>query len=307
MSRPAVTARLVGRDRESAILLDQLDRTVRLSVSSVVVLRGEAGVGKTSLLTTFAEAAAVRHAESALLTGYGQAMLNSLASDSFQAVRECLRSLALSADRSGSKDLLNRVADSFRLHAPDWIESVPIVGSLLAAGVRTGRTVIESGRASADMDSRLDQLIRFVEELLTRGPLLLVLDDLHWADTATIDLLVTVALRVEGPLMLVLAYRPDNLQTSDGAEAHPLKRAVFRLRRYRADCLEVDLERLSGRNTERLVRHAVGQVVSERSVAQIVELSAGNPLFAESLVRLGERAVAAHARTPARITAILDE
>jgi hypothetical protein len=107
--------------------------------------------------------------------------------------------------------------------------------------------------------------------------------------------------------MLVLAYRPDNLQTSDGAEAHPLKRAVFRLRRYRADCLELDLEGLSGRDTELLVRHTVGQVVSARSVAQIVELSAGNPLFAESLVRLGERAVAAHARTPAQITAILDE
>lgn len=306
MSGPAVTARMVDREHERAELLDQLDRTVQHRTGSVVVLRGEAGVGKTRLLAEFAEAAAARHAEAGLLSGYGQAMLNSLASDSFQAVRECLRSLTLSADRSGSRDLLNRVVDSFRLHAPDWIESVPVVGHVLAAGVKTGRAVRESGRTAVDMDSRLDQLIRFVEELAARGPLLLVLDDLHWADTATIDLLVTMALRVQGPLMLVLAYRPDNLQTGENTETHPLKRAVFRLRRYRADCLELDLERLSGSDTELLVRQAVGRV-SARSVTQIVELSAGNPLFAESLVRLGDSAVAAHAGTPAQITAVLDE
>jgi hypothetical protein len=307
LSGSAVITRMVDREHERAILLGQLDRTVQQGTGSVVVLRGEAGVGKTRLLAEFAEVAAARHTDAGLLTGYGQAMLNSLASDSFQAVRECLRSLTLSADRSGSRDLLNRVVDSFRLHAPDWIESVPVVGQVLAAGVRTGRSVIESGRASVDMDSRLDQLIRFVEELTNRGPLLLVLDDLHWADTATIDLLVTVALRVEGPLMLVLAYRPDNLQISESTETHPLKRAVFRLRRYRADCLELDLERLSGRDTELLVRQAVGGVVSARSVTQIVQLSAGNPLFAESLVRLGDAVVAAHAGTPAQITAVLDE
>jgi hypothetical protein len=307
LSGPAVIARMVDREHEQAVLLGQLDRTVQQGTGSVVVLRGEAGVGKTRLLAEFAEAAAVRHAEAGLLSGYGQAMLNSLASDSFQAVRDCLRSLTMSAERSGSRDLLSRVVDSFRLNAPDWIESVPVVGQVLAAGVKTGRSVKEAGRTSVDMDSRLDQLIRFVEELAVRGPLLLVLDDLHWADTATIDLLVTVALRTQGPLMLVLAYRPDNLQSSEDAETHPLKRAVFRLRRYRADCLEIDLERLSGSDTERLVREAVGGTVSSRSVTQIVELSAGNPLFAESLVRLGDSAVAAHAGTPAQITAVLDE
>ncbi len=284
-------------------MLDRVDRAIEVNVPAVIVLRGEAGVGKTSLLSTFAHRAVQRHAESGLLSGYGQAMLNSLASDSFQAVRECLRSLTSSAERFGSRTRLERVVSSFRQHAPDWIESVPIVGQVLAASVRTGQTFVASGRAKTEIDSRLDQLLRLIEDLLTDSPVLMILDDLHWADTATIDLLTTIALRMNGPLILVLAYRPDQLRSAE--QTHPLQRAVFRLCRYRPETVVMDLPRLSNADTERLVRQAAsGVAVPHRLVSRIVRLSAGNPLFAESLVRLGDRADGA---TPHQITAVLEE
>src|SRR5437868_9291612 len=156
----AVPARLVDRRDELALLLQHFDQSIRTGESRVLVVRGEAGVGKTSLLNAFTETAA-EHMRDGLLTGYGQAILNSLASESFQAVRECLRSLTKSAERSESRELMNRFVDSFRLHAPDWVESVPVVGKLLAASMLTGRSVLESGPSSENMDSRLDQLIRF--------------------------------------------------------------------------------------------------------------------------------------------------
>ncbi|AYF78536.1 ATP-binding protein [Nocardia yunnanensis] len=150
---------MVDRIDEMSLLVGCVDRAVRAGEGAVVVLRGEAGVGKSTLLTTFIERAVEQHAGTGLLAGYGQAMLNSLASDSFQPVRECLRSLTASAQRSGSRSALERMVLSFRTNAPDWIESVPVVGQLLAAGVRTGQTFMESGRDALEMDSRMDQLV----------------------------------------------------------------------------------------------------------------------------------------------------
>ncbi len=284
------------------MLLEHVDRAVESGRSAVFVLRGEAGVGKTSLLANFAYRAVRRHREVGLLSGYGQAMLNSLASDSFQAIRECLRSLTSSAERSGA-GRLGRVASSFRQHAPDWIESVPVVGHLLAAGVRTGQAYAASGRGPSEIDSRLDQLLRLVEDLVSAGPVLLVLDDLHWADTATIDLLTRMALRVDGPLIMVLAYRPDHLHSVE--QTHPLQRTVLRLCRYRPETVLIDLPRLSNADTEQLIRRAAGDAaVAPHIMSQIVRLSAGNPLFAESLVRLGDHVTG---QTPRQITAVLEE
>ncbi|MFF2554848.1 ATP-binding protein [Nocardia sp. NPDC058058] len=294
---------LVDRTDELSQLLTCVDRSIHRGEGAVVVMRGEAGVGKSSLLATFAHVAVQQHADVGLLSGYGQAMLNSLASDSFQAVRECLRSLTASAERSGSRTLLNRVASSFREHAPDWIESVPVVGQLLAAGMRTGQTFFASGNRQSEIDSRLDQLLRLIADLVTDHPLLLILDDLHWADTATIDLLTTVALRIRGPLILVLAYRPDQLRSSE--QTHPLQRAVFRLCRYRPETEVIELERLSGDDTEQLVRRSTGgSNLAPQVISRIVALSAGNPLFAESLARLGSHA---SGPAPQQITAVLEE
>ncbi|MGW5384587.1 ATP-binding protein [Nocardia sp. NPDC003963] len=294
---------LIDRVDELALLMAHVDRAVESRAGSVVVLHGEAGVGKTSLLTTLAHQALRRYGEHGLLSGYGQAMLNSLASDSFQAVRECLRSLTASAQRSRSRERLHRIASSFRQHAPDWIESVPVVGQLLAAGIRTGQTFAGSRPTRPEVDSRLDQLVGLIAELVGDGPLLMILDDLHWADTATIDLLTTMALRIEGPLVLVLAYRGDQLRTAE--HAHPLQRAVYRLHRYRPETQSVELPRLSSADTEQLIRQAASDApVPARVIQRIVRLSAGNPLFAESLVRVG---AAMEGPAPQQITAVLEE
>lgn len=318
---------LVDRVDELTRLLGALDDTVRTREGLVVLVSGEAGIGKTRLLTHFVDEAVRAHADAGLLAGYGQAMMNSLASDAYQAVRECLRGLTLSAQRSESRELIERVVGSFRQHAPDWVESVPMVGKLLAAGMLTGRSVLHAGRSEdeVDLDGRLDQLVRFVSDLVERGPLLLVLDDLHWADKATVDLLVTLALRVEGPLALVLAYRPDDLMTPEDAEEHPLRRALFRLRRYCDALTELELPRLSESDTEELIRRSAGEaVVPARIVDRIIDQSDGNPLFAESLLRVrdryggqaahgpvdgsgGDGAQAADVSMPRQIKAILEE
>ena len=142
-----------------------------------------------------------------------------------------------------------------------------------------------------ELDSRLDQLVTLVRELFKSGPVVLILDDLHWADVATIEILLALALKVEGPLMLVLAYRSDDLRPSPSGEPHPLMRAIFRMRRYKPSCRELDLEPLSQEDTVRLVRAAasVGCRIEDATVKRLARESAGVPLFAESLGEIYSR------------------
>jgi hypothetical protein len=211
-----VAVQLLGRGGELAALQEQLRQTVTTGQCRIVLVRGEPGIGKSSLLKTFLASVPGEAGGRPVLVGYGQSMTNSLGSDAFGSIRECPRSLVVHAEQSSSRDTLARVAHALREHAPDWLESVPMVGSLLSAGMKTGITIAHSGHATApdlatssQLTSRLDQLTALVSDLFASGPLVLVLDDLHWADSATIDIVMALALKATGPLLLVLSYNVD--------------------------------------------------------------------------------------------------
>lgn len=186
-----MTALLLGRAQELHALRQQLSLVCESGEASAVLVRGQPGIGKSTLLRSFIDSAPGMAVGRPVLVGYGQAMTNSLGSDAFQAVRECLRSLVSGAERRSSQEGFTRVVHAVRQHAPDWLESVPLVGSLLAAGVKTGQTLMQPDSVPVEqLSSRLDQLIALVSDLFTTGPVVLVLDDLHWADSATIDIVM---------------------------------------------------------------------------------------------------------------------
>lgn len=159
-----MTLQLLGRNDELANLQRELAGLLEDGGSRLVLIRGEPGIGKSALLRAFIDSAPQVPAGRPVLIGYGQSMTNSLGSDAFQAIRECLRSLMSVAERSTSRDALTRVANAFKVNAPDWLESVPMVGQLLAAGVRTGQTLpVPLGQGLRVPDDRV------VERGLTLG------------------------------------------------------------------------------------------------------------------------------------------
>lgn len=305
-----MTLRLLGRNEELTHLQRELAGTVDDGAARLVLVRGEPGIGKSALLRTFVDSVPQAASGRPVLVGYGQAMTNSLGSDAFQAIRECLRSMLSVAERTSSRESLSRVAHAFKVTAPDWLESVPMVGQLLAAGVRTGQTLAGTEPGADHLNSRLDQLTALVQELFASGAVVLVLDDLHWADGATIDVLMALALKVRGPLLLVAAYRPDDLRAGVDGEPHPLARAVFRLRRYRPESIEIDLRPLSAPDTASLIRAVrPGRVITEEQVSRLVAQSAGVPLYAESLaVVLGRGdTLDVTGQPPREIAAVMEE
>ena len=127
----------------------------------------------------------------------------------------------------------------------------------------------------------LREMAEFVEALGAEIPLVLVLEDLHWSDPSTVDLLSLIAVRPEPARLLVLAtYRPVELILSH----HPLRAVAQRLATSRR-CGEIALDDLGIDSvTEYLERRFAGSRFSHEVARLLRERTGGNPLFLVTLV-----------------------
>ena len=189
----------IGRAAELGRVKGALDRAEH-GRPQVVLLAGDAGVGKTRLLAEFADQAQQRGAR--VLAG-GCVELGDIGL-AYLPVVDALRGLA---DDPADAELLTEVA-----------ATAPAVGRLL-------RGIQHAGPAVAQPSEGLDQLQVFdaVRALLVgragRSPVVVLLEDLHWADHATRDLVAFLARTLRtGRVMLVVSYRSDELH-----RRHPLR------------------------------------------------------------------------------------
>jgi predicted ATPase len=174
----------------------------------------------------------------------------------------------------------------------------PAVARLVSAessSIRPASMLAEAGIVAADFDGfapsapltpeaeRLRLLDACTEVLLllaARGPVLLALDDLQWADDGTWDLLTYLVRSAgEAPLGVVVACRDEALgPAASGA------RALAELNRLRL-LVHVPLQRLPAESTRRLAEALVGGPLGEDLATMLARRSEGNPFFVEELVR----------------------
>jgi predicted ATPase len=249
---------LVGRAAEAARLGAAFERAAA-GQATVVVVAGEAGVGKTRLVAELADR--VRRRGALALAGgcldVGDGVV------AYAPVVEALRPLP-------------------GLLAPEELERV-----LGGARAELARLVPElaapdttpPGEAVATVPGRLfELLLGVVHRLAERGPVLLVVEDLHWADRSTRDLLAFLHRNLRGAVALVLTYRTDELH-----RRHPLRPFLAELERGgRAERLE--LGRLDRRELAELLGGILGEPADPGLVEEILARSEGNPFFAEELL-----------------------
>ena len=236
--------RLIGRDRDFARLAEQLDRAVA-DEGGIVLLAGEAGVGKTRLteeLAASTEVPVLRGAASHDSTpAYGPIVA---------ALRSLLRGTP------GALDDCGPLGEHLRLLLP------------------------ELGPAPAEVETKnLREAVRCALATLARDRgALLILDDLQWSDTATLELVAEIAPTLaETPLLLVAAYRSDEV-----SREHPLRRMRGELRR-RLDPVEIALEPLDEAGTAELLERELGAAPSRPLVRAVQDRSQGLPFFVEEL------------------------
>ncbi len=268
LSSPLVAllhAPLVGRTREYGTLLERY-HAARSGQAQVVLVEGEAGIGKTRLATTFADWAAAQGAD--VLRGQAFASTLRLA---YQPLIGALRPRI--DQENAPDDLLHDVwlAELARL-LPELRERYPDLPSPAAD-------------ASVARNHLFEAMARLLDALAARTPLLLFLDDLHWADTATLDLLHYLARHFSGraaSVLLLLSLRTDDRQT-------PPRLAEWRAHLGRVVSLtRLQLGPLSAQDTVRLLQILVGRErMGEATRTKASALSVPPP--ADSLERIGER------------------
>jgi ABC-type transport system substrate-binding protein/class 3 adenylate cyclase len=264
---------LVGRDGELGQVREALDRLAD-GIGAILAITGEAGIGKSRLLV---EAAAPLTDRLLVLEGRGLSYAQEFP---YAPVRELLRDwLGAGATTSEARVRLDLKAALQPLFAePD--EVYPFLAGLLGLtpDAETAARLRELSRETVHQRS-----VHAVEDLVCalarERPVLLVFDDLHWADEPTLDLIGELfELTEQDPIAMALLYRADR----DAGSWRVGERARQRYpHRYR----ELELRPLVPDATRALVRELAEGDVPEPVAALISERSGGNPLFAAEALR----------------------
>ena len=256
---------MVGR----AAAMGQLERCLETALSGsrqIVFVTGEAGLGKTTLVDAFDRAAARRMA---LRVARGQCVEGFGGKEAYYPVLEALGEWVHDGGNGAVGQALGR-------HAPTWRIQFP---SLIAAQEREALEREVLGAMPARM---LREMCDALEALTATEGFVLILEDLHWSDRSTLDLLSALARR-RGPakLMVVGTYRADEVAASDS----PLKGLKQDLLVHER-CQELALERLrEGDIAEYLAAEYPGHCFPSGLARLIRRHCDGNALFMTTLVQ----------------------
>jgi hypothetical protein len=274
MGKPTPT---VGRDKELALLEATLTECVDDSVARVVLITAPPGTGKSRLGGEVLMRARAREGQRAL-----SARADEMGSGSSYAVMSRLVRSAAGIDEgvptSNARVSLRAYLRS--LLEPEDVDRVAeFLGEVIGAPVGTPSPALRTARddpRTMTEETRL-ALESWLDAEIRRGPLLVLLDDLHWGDHATVELLGAALRRHEHRAIFLLALaRPGVHQ-----EFPKLWGGVG----GNLELQEIALAGLTRRAAEGLARAALGKDVSQETVARIVELADGNAFYLEELIR----------------------
>jgi DNA-binding winged helix-turn-helix (wHTH) protein/tetratricopeptide (TPR) repeat protein len=255
---------MVGRNAELSLMGELFERAQK-GERQVIFVVGEAGIGKTALIETFLTGV---DSGSETLIARGQCLEQYGATEAYLPVMEAISRLCR---ESTSPTLVERL---FRL-APTWVAQLP---ALVSAG---DLAALRRETLGATRDRMVREMAETLESLAANTPVLLILEDLHWSDYSTVDLISALARRREtARLMLIGTYRPVDLILRE----HPLKALKQELQVHR-QCEELALEYLSeGAITDYLAERFPANQFPAGLARVIHRRTEGNPLFMVNVV-----------------------
>jgi tetratricopeptide (TPR) repeat protein len=252
-------SRLVGRNAELNRLQGSIQRTLH-GERQLVFVTGEPGIGKTSLVDEFQRIAgdnsSFNIARGQCVEGYG-------GQEPYYPMLEAVGQLCRGAAAESMIQIL-------ATQAPTWLVQFP------ALVKREQREGLQREIVGATRERMLREIADALETIASESPLLLVLEDLHWADHSTVDLISVLARRRQpAKLMLTGTYRPVDVLLAD----HPLKGLKQDLLVHHL-CHEIALEPLDESEVAEYLNAESGGMKLPPGLAELIyRHSEGNPLF----------------------------
>ena len=294
-TRPSAAARrqrnIVHRDAELAVLRGAL-ADAEAGRGSIVCVAGEPGIGKTTLVEDFLDELA--DSDRTYLIARGQCSERLAETEAYLPVIDVLHSL-LRADLSGG------TAELLPLAAPTWHALVAPAGTSLLADPSEAR--------APSQQALLREFRGLLEETTRRASVVLFLDDVHWADVSTVDLLAHLGQHCARlRLLIAVTYRPTELLLGP----HPFHRIKLDLE-GKGVCRELSVGFFSSAQIDRFLTLNFPENEFPPDFAELIyRRTEGNPLFmADLLAYLRERSVIAkrdgHWVLAQRLPALRDE
>ncbi len=273
-----VRAPMVGRDQQLA-RLDEVFRVVRAGQGRVACVLGEPGLGKSRLLAELRMNIERSELPSRWVEGrclsYGETIPHHLVADLVLSVM----GVSAAADESQIAAALETTLRD--LQGDDWQETYAYLGHLLSLRLTPDMQARVSLLESETIKRYVASLVTVIRAVSAGSPVVLVCDDVHWADSASGDTLLQVMGSVAAwPVLLILSSRPER-----GAVGWKL---IAGARDMFGDALtEIRLEPLSLQDSRALVSNLLHIESLPADTRELVLAKAeGNPFFVEEVIRM---------------------
>ncbi|MDQ5850796.1 MAG: AAA family ATPase, partial [Chloroflexota bacterium] len=258
---------MVGRTAERTMLAEQIQALLHGGAGSVVIIEGEAGIGKSRLVEDLLAKAHTWNVTS--LVGAGDAIRQSTPYHAWRPVFSQLFGLhTLDDDPEAQRArVLARIADDGRP-----VELAPLLNAVLPLDLPENELTAQMSSEVRASNTR-DLLLRLVQAAASRAPTMLILEDAHWLDSASWALALDASQRVQ-PLLLAIVTRPLADPLPPDYQAILADPSTRRLR----------LEALPGEEALALVCQRLGVTALPEAVAALIrEKAEGHPFFSEEL------------------------
>ena len=267
-----LAASFVGREPEIGLLRATFQRVTSGGEPHLVTIMGDAGVGKTRLVRELWDLLAAEAPEPLRRTGrclpYGRGI-------TYWPLGEILREHFGLLDSDAPAEALLRL------------------GGREALGLALGLDVAAGAHPLAARESLNEAFVAFCSELAASRPTVVLVEDLHWAESDLLDLLERVHGEARGPLLLLGTARPELLQ----------RRA--RWGGGRRNTTAIWLEPLDASEAHLMLDELLGDGLPEGLLEEVAAQAEGNPFFVEELVRsLIDRGVLAHGAEGWKVAAV---